>query len=62
LLASPYGLKHGKGSSHNSYPYVFAAFTLNMAIALFAKTLDNTQHLTQLNPESQSYTNSQSSS
>jgi hypothetical protein len=31
-------------------------FTLKVAIAMFAETLDNSQHLTRLNPESPSFT------
>jgi hypothetical protein len=31
-------------------------FTLNMATAMFAETLDNSQHSTRINPESRSYT------
>jgi hypothetical protein len=31
-------------------------FTLKMATAMFAETLDNSQHLIRLNSESQSYT------
>jgi hypothetical protein len=32
------------------------AFTLKMATAMFAETLDNSQHSTRLNPECRSYT------
>jgi hypothetical protein len=40
-----------------SYPMFRQTFTLKMATAMFAKKMDNFQHLTQLIPESQSFTN-----
>jgi hypothetical protein len=58
LDASPLLCSIKSNLPHTAYPETpnHCTFTLKMGTSMFVETLDNSQHSTQLTPESQSYT------